>query len=686
MRTYRNPDDNDISYGTFFGSEHSDKTDTSNKKPAFPVRPVLLLIGLVGSVLVMTKDDAVKSTGIEMHQRTEQSLSFSEISTPFKDSHARVKISGSNTTSVVNESDIKSSVDHQKPNGGQPKDTGKQATASHLGVSISNVTCGHHSLMKLSCLVQISAFDDSWTEKHAISSGNIAIKYWPDDSMLPALWTPTTSVNVSDIRSDWKSTYKMYDIELFRIRPSTNYTIELYEEPTGASVGLIASVRVKSASTGHQDIDARVANITGQTPSYGVLMFALGSVFGFEGLVSVDAEGYAVWYYYTGQQTMAFDQWENGNIVMNTLPVGISAGNSRVNSILQIISPTGESRNKYVEGCSGTWRNWCEESHEASFNEKGNVVSIRSHASYDPEGVFFDGKEWNILKNDEVVVWNPTVNRGMDDMTILYELSDYLNKSTIKSYDMSNSFTNFTMRCGYSGSAAEPAVALEWMHASAAIPINNDYVLVALRNLDSLMLFDATGDGLEWSISSSIHELNNFSFLPDDAHYMTRFYNPHSPNLRTDEQNNTFLSVISDGSNAPGCTTSYFTHCFSRGMEYRLDLENMTATLTWQFEWPLNSSYFIGEMEYTDVFEFDGGSIVYMSHVGMYLVAFTSIQVTELFGGYSYAFEVDMKGRHKNVIKLPPSTWASGLYRAKPFQNVYMESPKAPFDEKNMMP
>lgn len=632
-------------------------------------------------MLLISKNGATASTSMSTYESTKQGASFNNKPALQEVSHVQSKPSGNNKTSKQDSTDA--SDDHFQSRGGQPMDTGSQATASHLGVSLGNITCGHHSLMKLSCRVQIIAFDDSWTEKRAISSGNIAVRYWPNGSALPPLWTPMMPVNVSDTRSNYKSNYALYEIELFRIRPSANYTVELYEEPTGASVSLVASGRMESVSTGHQDIDARVANITGQTPSYGILTFALGSIFGFEGLVSVDAEGYAVWYYVTGQQTMAFDQWENGNILMNTLPVGISAGNARINSVLQIVSPTGESLEKYVEECSGSWKNWCEESHEASFNEKGNVISIRSHASHDTEGVFFKGKKWNILKNDQIVLWNPGI---MNELVIRYELSDYLNKSAIKGYDMPNSFTNFTMRCGYSGSSAEPAVGLEWMHASAATPIGNDYVLVALRNLDTLMLFNADGSGLEWSISSSIPGLNNFTFLPEDSYSMARFYDPHTPNLRTDEHNTTFLSLISDGSNAPGCTTSYFTHCFSRGMEYILDLENMTATLSWQFEWPLNSSSFIGDVEYTDVFEFDGGSIEYMSEVDRYLVAFTSIEVNELYGGYSYAFEVDMKGRHKNVIKLPPSTWASGLYRAKPFPNVYKESPEPPFDKKNTAP
>ena len=154
--------------------------------------------------------------------------------------------------------------------------------------------------------------------------------------------------------------------------------------------------------------------------------------------------------------------------------------------------------------------------------------------------------------------------------------------------------------------------------------------------------------------------------------------------------------LVDDGKMRPNCTSAdTLRTCFSRAVEYKLDFDAGTATLVWEFEYPVDGDGYdaggdddageaaddddalgtLAREEEWDIFNTAGGSVAKMDN-GYYFVAFNAAEVSEGTEGShpTLAFEVTPKGHARSKVRLPRISVGCGSYRTLTSDSVYFES------------
>ena len=122
-------------------------------------------------------------------------------------------------------------------------------------------------------------------------------------------------------------------------------------------------------------------------------------------------------------------------------------------------------------------------------------------------------------------------------------------------------------------------------------------------------------------------------------------------------------------------------------LRYKLDFDAGTASLVWEFEYPMDGidddgddvarseSGSLAKEERYDIFNTAGGSVAKMDN-GAYFVAFNAAEVSEGTEGShpTLAFEVSPKGRALSKVRLPRISVGCGSYRTLTSDSVFFES------------
>lgn len=214
-------------------------------------------------------------------------------------------------------------------------------------------------------------------------------------------------------------------------------------------------------------------------------------------------------------------------------------------------------------------------------------------------------------------------------------------------------------------------------------------LIVALRNLNTVLSLRADGGGLQWVLSSSALARSNFTFERD----ADRFFDPHSARQLADGR----LLLLDVGNDRPGCVADLdYKGCFSRAVIYSLNFTTRVAKIDWQFEAPYKldavdaaewapdvAAEIAHWMTMThDFFNWDGGSVERLDS-GYIQVAFTSeLPVRAANANFSmHVWEVDERARVRSMLAIPHASGsykAQGGYRAVPLETLQGESTDAP--------
>ena len=473
------------------------------------------------------------------------------------------------------------------------------------------------------------------------------------------------------------------DTRLWRLRPGASYSAEVWGRVEGdaGNATMLLATTFEAATTGYAIFDeGALATIGGAgTPSYQFLVFdLLHSASSFEGVVGVDREGYVVWYHDVGDQVLAFDQFADYDVVLNTL-----AGTS---STLAVVTAAGEHVARYDDACDGFGDDrsavsaWSQVNHEARVHTGGTgekkvltnyqtASSVRSELDDGASAPEYLGATLDNYLNDHVATWN--VKSGKFETLVDVELNwnpvDYF-------VEYANSMTYEELVCP---EFDDTAWALDWSHLSAVSEDDENYV-VSLRNLNVVAAFSKRAT--DANVSSDVHKVApawTLSCTPEISStfawtdYETDcFYDVHSAEITSKGT----LLLFDDGNNRNHCSaddgTTNATGCFSRAIEYSLDFREQTVTVVWQFEW---EKLYGGEgslvaLEREDLFVHDGGSVTYVdrasdsnddpySRDGLYYVAFTVTERDSDYAAYAWIFEVDAAGQVVSEVLVPRDLW-----------------------------
>ena len=428
---------------------------------------------------------------------------------------------------------------------------------------------------------------------------------------------------------------------------------------------------------------------------------------------------------------MAFDKFPDHTHVVQAVgmdPWGYSE--------LMLVEPSsGDVLAARVTGCSGGPGNYTQFTHEARVRPaRGDVLTIREYVTKvaslastrgtDVTEVTLEGLGSSAyVFNDVIAAWKPDLSnasssaasaarRGLgnssafagatnatdDDglysvngeLTELFGVLDHYDP-VANTVDAANSYTMTHAMCGED---AGHITVIDWSHASAvSVAESLGLLVVSLRNIDTVAAVDARTGALAWTLSAHATVASDFAWLGgDDA----KMYDVHGAYLveeldfADDAGTNASargvhrLLAFDGGNNRPGCEVNY-TDCYSRAVEYELDLANRTARLSWQFAYPYGAGAPEASRRRTDMFVKDGGSALLFANDAsdekLYYVAFTSTS-TSRWRDDAHIFVVDASGAVRTEIAVRRSYWsqvAAGLYRALPSKSVYGESEDFPF-------
>jgi hypothetical protein len=220
------------------------------------------------------------------------------------------------------------------------------------------------------------------------------------------------------------------------------------------------------------------------------------------------------------------------------------------------------------------------------------------------------------------------------------------------------------------------------MHISSAALGTDGNFVVSLRNLNMIASLNATHPyAVQW-LACGDPALETHYPVYRFASAEDAFYFPH----HVSQLGSGRVLVMDNGVARPGGAN------YTRAVEYTLDTRTMTANLTWQFEYPLNTSAHtlstrsVKDVEKADVQSAIGNSVTKMRN-GHYLVAFTDEEVANdddaaasATRSDSLLFDVTEHGRlHAALVVKGDSIWAEGAYRVVPFESVYGEKATCPF-------
>lgn len=173
----------------------------------------------------------------------------------------------------------------------------------------------------------------------------------------------------------------------------------------------------------------------------------------------------------------------------------------------------------------------------------------------------------------QIVSWDRSVRNG--DPHVLYDLFDIVNphNAVPLGETVNPSVTTMDLKC----TGGEHYLGIDYHHASSVNQGMTNNILVALRNLNTIISLDRQGTGVQWILSSSWD--SDFTFASEGD----KFYNPHD----VWQFSHNTITFIDDGNNRPDCTwdDDAMEGCYSRAVELALDFETMQATVVWQFEY-----------------------------------------------------------------------------------------------------
>ena len=144
--------------------------------------------------------------------------------------------------------------------------------------------------------------------------------------------------------------------------------------------------------------------------------------------------------------------------------------------------------------------------------------------------------------------------------------------------------------------AGSDASWLDYHHVSSVSAGPDGDVLVALRNLHTLVALAANGSGPLWVVSSAFSREQLRATFPATATLFAfardadKFYEPHSAQRLASGN----VLLVDDGRSRPGCAAvNGYKGCYSRALELALDWRNQTVAARWQFADP----YTLNELE-----------------------------------------------------------------------------------------
>ena len=589
----------------------------------------------------------------------------------------------------------------------------------------------------------------------------VAVKYQPVGSRLAALWSKAV---VLESANGWSA-----QVQLLRLRPRREHRAEVYAQWSAPARNATAArlarvVHWVTRATGVPRFDeAPLAARFGSPPSWELLSLAyFASVKreerdAFEGIVVIDREGFVVWTYAT-HAPAAWDFLpapDYGMVLMATADFNervdreddAAPGAGRVwrengtlvrsNSMLVEVAPSGELAAQHVQACAGAPAAYNQLSHEARverasldvltttttirrFPELNVTTRLGTAASCDPNASSSvacardaRARVFNYAAGCAVSRWH----RDDDGLELVYDLFDIVDPRD--ALPVTASWTALADVGCVGNSTLSP---LDYHHVSSVALGLNGTLLVALRNLNTLLALDADGAGATWMLSSSIPaqslragglaaNFTAFSFERD----ADRFFDPHSARQLEDGR----VLLLDVGNDRPGCVADYeYEGCFSRAVIYALNWTTKMARLDWQFEspFPLNQAeagwdpevrrrawagaaevrhhamtsalppsppqvaYWYAQTH--DFFNWDGGSVERLTS-GYVQVSFTSEMPTRAANAnYSmHVWEVDDRARVRSMTLIPhasDSYKGQGSYRTVPLSTLQGESADVP--------
>ena len=418
-----------------------------------------------------------------------------------------------------------------------------------------------------------------------------------------------------------------------------------------------------------------------------------GTTDSWAGLVSVDADGFVVWYAQNAVKLSSvmlqigpFDQIPGSYDMAYGIWFSSGAGGfpypdrdddrygQTMTGVLVTADVFGNTKQKTEMMCSGITNLNAVTMHELRALSPDQVL-LTGFAMHAIQNFTINGGtlENNLVASGTLNLWNPhrgEVSQATDTWAALNPKVTGLN--TCPYCD------NVLAVCGDNSVAV-----LDYMHISSAARGTKGNWILSLRNLNMVASLNRSdGGSVEWILSSN-PQLRAPSYkVYEFAAVEHAFYLPHHVTQLADDR----IILVDDGAMRPNGQN------YTRAVEYELDEKTNTATLVWQFEWPLNmsthtlSKHMQVEVENQDALSSIGNSVTRMPN-GHYLVGFTDLladtsaddQWSENPRTDMIMFDVGKSGKMHSAIKFQGvSIWGEGTYRSIPYPSIYGESNTCP--------
>ena len=413
------------------------------------------------------------------------------------------------------------------------------------------------------------------------------------------------------------------------------------------------------------------------------------------GLVTVDAEGFIVWYAQmrehihsefmqvgpfdqVGGSHMAYGVWFTERGGFPSPDLDDNNYNGTLFGILIEVDEWGEIYHEMHMECTSP-----EDMNAVTMHELRAISStsvLVSGFGMHPVGDFDVGSQhyedmW--IASGTLSLWNPengTVSQVLD-------LWAPLNPKFTGEHSCFGC-TSVVALCDY---AEEHLNTIDYMHISSASPGLDDNYLVTLRNLNLVASLNATTGDVDWLLSSAI-DLSSHYFQFAFAHDDDAFYYPHHVSqIASSDPLISRVLLMDNGIGRPDGKN------FTRAVEYALNSSSGIAQIVWQFEYPMNmSAHTLALHNFKDIEKHDiqsaiGNSVSLLSN-GHYVVGFTDlVDVSDDDNAASpvrmdtLIFDVNKKGGLHSAHRIQgDSVWGEGSYRVIPHSSTAGESATCP--------
>mgnify|MGYP001974349882 CR=1 FL=1 len=595
----------------------------------------------------------------------------------------------------------KGAVSHGKGNGVATALRGvanAAAVGTKSNVKLHDVRCGTNPLMRLSCEVHFGVFKDAVgtgeitevTVQHVPSAGTKSMVY--SSGKLEELEASDSS------DTDGDSDYTFFKKAIYRVRPATEYKFAVYEKGTDGTVAEYWTTY--TAPTGiRSDLDAgkTLVSLEGK-PTFELLSFAWkeGS---FRGIVSVDRDGYMVWYLNASSPSAAVSCDDGCDATTDThieafgqIKDGVLAGAMCINNAaadksgVAVMHPDGAGASRLSN--SDLYSHADSEAaytqiagHECRPTKQGNLLlagtEMHKLKSGSGESVL-DNEKVGTVYREFIMEWNPQSNKieknvFVNDVEPLQQVLKAFktNRQTAETLDIELMDDTY-----YDDDGA----LLEYIHISSICTSwDGEYYIVSMRDANGVFALERKTLELAWVLGGELPRTSSSFEFGDPAH--DRFSNPHDAKLFAPDEEHPdsvgTLCLVDDGGERPGCEEGELG-CYSRGVCYHLDKVKGTATKTFDFSYPNSPAPDGGALTKheaaQDIYNKNGGAFAELH--GGYFIAFTSI-FKEPFSENSWAFEVSKSGKINMIAKLPHiESWtggsdgSSGLYRVEVLSSI----------------